>query len=253
MPDIRCPLCNSLHKPGNPFAYYPTAGMFLCYPCYKFLTNHKGGNLAQSAAEEFPVDLSEFTDSYEEKEIEQMARLTSDIEGASVASTIPQGPYSAHVCNVMDTDKNDVTKPLTSRAGAPMVQLDWEIDEGDYAGRKIKFDTIMLGGNSAEGKPIGLGNLCNFLHRTGVPWHCRDCGSEADETARRFYIADGTEDDKSKGLKKGNFYCPDCKSAVPRIGYDTANFNGARCKIGVGTKTNEGREFNIVKGYADIS
>ena len=180
-----------------------------------------------------------------------MARLSSDLQDAGIQSTIPNGVYNAHVCEVRDMDKNDVSKPLLSQAGAPMVQNDWEIDEGDYAGRKIKFDTIMLGGMSKDGKPISLGNLCNFLHRTGVPWKCLDCNNP--EIGRKFYIAEGNDEDKAAGLKKGNFYCPDCKSLKPRITYDTAQFLGARCGIGVGTKPNtDGREFNIIKGYTDL-
>lgn len=215
---------------------YSTSTLFC--PCYEFIP--------QSL-----VELDSYED-YLESERENEMRLSSDLEGASTVSTIPIGPYKAHTIEVRDTDPSDVQKGLTSRAGAPMVQLDWEVDEGDYSGKRVKYDTIMLGGKSAEGKPIGLGNLCNFLHRTGTPWYCRDCETESQERGHRFYIGEGSEDDKTRGLKRGFFYCPECKNPVPRIGYDTSNFLGARCTIGVGVKTNEGREFNIIKGYSDV-
>jgi hypothetical protein len=231
-------------------------GIWYCGFCIKGVLYGKMPFPAQEPVEENFVSEYELNsyDIFEEQEYHTMARLTSELQDAGVATTIPNGIYNAHVCEVRDTDRNDVNKILTSQAGAPMVQLDWEVEEGDYTGRKIKFDTIMLGGMSKEGKPIQLSNLCNFLHRTGVPWTCEDCHNP--EIGRRFYIAEGSEDDKAHGLKKGNFYCPDCKSVGtgdgPRITYETKTFMGARCGIGVGTKPGtDGREFNIIKGYTD--
>jgi len=177
-------------------------------------------------------------------------RLSSDLQDAGVYTLIPNGRYNAHVIAVRDTDRNDISKPLTSQGGAPMVQLDWEIDEGEYAKRQIRFDTLMLGGNSKEGKPISLGALCSFLHFTGTPWSCMDCNNT--EASRKFYLGDIA--DNTIGLKKGNFYCPDCKSPKPRITYDTGNFMGARCGVGVASrKGNDDREFNNIKGYTDLT
>lgn len=183
---------------------------------------------------------------------ESEMRMTSTLNDAGMGSTIPKGLYNAHVIEVGDHDKNDVGKPLTSKAGAPMVDLTWMVDEGPYADKKIRYDTVMLGGNSKEGKPISLGRLCTFLHFTGVPWECADCRNG--ERAREFYIAQDTDDDKARGLKKGNFYCPDCKALDPRMEYDTANFQSARCGVGVNTKKQEGsdREFNTITGYTTL-
>lgn len=177
-----------------------------------------------------------------------MARVSSDLNDAGTFTLIPKGPQNAHVVKVSDMNKEN-TGPLMSQGGAPMVQLDWEIDEGEYSGRQVKFDTLMLGGNSKEGKPISLGALCSFLHYTGTPWGCLDCGST--EASRLFHL--GQDSDKDIGLKKGNYYCPDCKSPKPRITYDTSNFMGARCKVGVGSrKGNDDREFNNITGYTAL-
>jgi len=254
---VLCTICHLQYRFTSGGQWFQ--GFWNCNQCLEDILNGKMP-LPAGILEEESFVLEEENQSYDytdfdEQEFYTMARLTSTLQDAGVATTIPNAIYTAHVCELFDEDKNDITKGLTSQAGAPMVQMHWEVDEGDYTGRKIKYDTIMLGGLSREGKPIQLSNLCNFLHRTGVPWSCLDC--ENPEIGRRFYIAEGNEDDKSKGLKKGNFYCPDCKTAgpnSPRITYETKTFLGARCRIGVGSKPGtDGREFNIVKGYTDLA
>lgn len=182
-----------------------------------------------------------------------MPYLDSELNDAAVFTLIPNGPQNAHVTDV--TVKN-------SRAGAPMAQLDWQVDEGEYVGRKIRFDTIMLGGMSKDQKPISLSQLCQFLHHTGVPWTCKSCGAEH-KGPHSFLIA--TAEHKDEGLKNGGYYCPSCKNPKPRIAYDTDNFKGARCGVRIGSRkqqpivedgvvVREGsdKEFNEIQAYMDL-
>jgi len=207
--------------------------------------------------EEFDLD---YTTSLErEYEITRLRRediqmrVTSDLQDAGEFQNIPDKTLcNGHTIEVNDTDPNDVGKQRTTKANAPCVDLTWEVDEGEYAGKKVKFDMIILGGKSKEGKPISLARLCSFLNHTGVPWECADCNNG--EKARKFYVATGDSDDVERGLKKGNYYCPDCKAPTPRVEYDTANFMGARCGLGIGIRKEENgdREFNTIKGYTAL-
>lgn len=174
-----------------------------------------------------------------------MAIQDSELNDAGVFQLVPNGIYNAHVvANVLKS----------SKAGAPMVVLDWmlEQDQGDFAGRKIRFDNVMLGGLSKDKKPLSLGQLCSFLHYTGVPWKCKACGTEYSEP-KAFFVPNKQEAEEH-GLKVGNYYCRECKNPKPAIIYDTDHFLGARCGIRVGSSKQEGtdKEFNNVISYTDL-
>lgn len=183
-------------------------------------------------------------------------RVTSELTDAGEFQNIPdKSLVNGHVIEVNDTDPNDPGKPRTTKGKAPCADLTWEVDEGEYAGRKIRFDLIIFGGKSLEGKPISLSRICQFLNKTGVPWNCLDCNNG--EKPREFYVATGDSDDVGRGLKKGNYYCPDCKTGGdghPRVDYDTSNFMGARCGLAIGIRKEENgdREFNTIKGYTAL-
>ena len=162
-------------------------------------------------------------------------RMDSDLSGTVSISPMPDGEYSAHVVEVEDS---------VSKAGNPMVTLTWQIDDGEFSGRRIRYDTVMTGGKTKEGRAMPLFLLCNFLDATGTAWECLNCHNG--EQGRHFYIGKGPNED---GLDYGQYVCPDCKAAD--FTYDTANFNGARCVIKVGSRKNEGtdRVFNEIQGY----
>jgi len=172
-----------------------------------------------------------------------MPIMDSELEGASTFSLIPSGLVNAHV-----SEKED---KLSKDSKAPMAQLEWTIDEGEHQGRKIKFDTIMLGGKTKDGKPQSLGNLCSFIYYTGYPWTCGHCGVEHTDK-HSFHI--GTKEDADKGVKIGQYVCPDCFNPVPKISHNTDLMKGQRCGLRVGSRKEEGgdREFNKVVAYTDL-
>jgi hypothetical protein len=178
--------------------------------------------------------------------------LDSDLNDAGVFQLIPNSTQNGHVIKV-ELKKTKTQQQMEKDQGTKlpfnMAVVDWEIDEGEFSGRKIRFDNIMLGGTSAEGKPISLGQLCSFLHYTGVPWICRRCNTEHNNK-HSFLIA--TKDDSP--LKPGNYYCPSCKNPNPRIGYDPDTFKEARCGLSIGSKKQDDsdKEFNIIRGYTDL-
>jgi hypothetical protein len=171
-----------------------------------------------------------------------MPYLDSELNDAGTFALIPNSTQNAHVY------ENEYKQ---SKGGAPMSVLGWLIEEGEFAGRKIRFDNIMLGGLSKDGKPLSLGQLCSFLHYTGTIWSCGHCSHESTEKHGFLIVKKETQEE---GLKIGNYYCPECKNPKPRIKFDTDTFMGARCGISIGSQKQEGtdREFNIVRGYTDL-
>jgi hypothetical protein len=179
-----------------------------------------------------------------------MPELDSDLEGAGIFQLIPNSVQNGHVVAVDDVDEQGNFK--LTKAGAPRVNLDWEIDEGEFAGRKIRFDMIILGGKSAKGDAISLSRLCSFLHFTGVPWTCKKCGTK--HTEKKSFLIAKKEDKETSGLTPGNYYCPSCKDPKPAIKYDTSDFMSARCGLSIGSKKQDGsdKEFNEIKAYTDL-
>jgi|SRR6185369_13805304 len=181
-----------------------------------------------------------------------MPELSSDIE-AKQYQNIPNSHQNGHVIKLDDTDPNDPTSvKKTSSGKGYQVTMDWEIDEGEYAGRVVRYDNLSVGGNyidkdTKEEKPLNLTKLCEFLSLTGVKWECTHCKSG--KRGHKFYIGTGED-----GLNKGTYYCPDCKNPKLKINYNTSDFLGARCGLSIGSKPQQGsdKEFNIVKGYLPL-
>lgn len=180
-------------------------------------------------------------------------KLDSTLENAGVFVNIPDGIYNARVYEVEDKDPTDPTKGRTSKGGAPMAILHWEIIDGEHATKKVKYDNIMLGGMTREGKPMPLGQYCSFLHYTGVPWTCLDCDTRHSDR-HSFLIAVKEDKARKSNLKIGSFYCKACEAPLPRISVDTDDFLGARCAISIGSEKQEGTDkvFNKVRGYTDL-
>lgn len=187
-----------------------------------------------------------------------MPELTSTIE-ASQFQLIPHSIQNGHVSKVDDTGPDGKIKKTKSGHGI-QIALDWAIDEGEYAGREIRYDNLSLGGKyekDGELHELNTAPLCVFLSKTGVPWECKSCNNG--KAPRKFHI--GTGDD---GVTKGKYVCPDCKNPKLKINYNTSEFLGARCGLSIGSqkKTTTGadgvkvvdpdKEFNVVKGYTDL-
>lgn len=175
--------------------------------------------------------------------------LESDLNDAGTFQNLPIGIYNMHITAV------DL-KP--SQAGAPMATLDWTIDEGEYKDKKLRFDTVMLGGISKAGKPLSLGKMCALIHYAGLPWQCNPqrggCGANHSGT-HSFLIARKEDHDANPALTVGNYYCPACKNPKPSIRWDTDVLMGARCGGRIGPKKKEEGTtsvFDEIKGYTDL-
>lgn len=173
-----------------------------------------------------------------------MPILDSELNDAGVFQLVPKANYNGSViaCEIK----------ATSSGKGTMANLDWQIVNGpngnmEFAGRKIRFDNIMLAGKSKDDKPLALSQLCSFIYHTGMPWQCKSCGTAFDEV-HSFLIA--TKDDE--GLKPGNYYCKNCRTAGGII-FDTDHFMNQRCGITVGQKKgdNTDKEFNTITAYLD--
>lgn len=180
-------------------------------------------------------------------------KLDSELEDASSGVLIPDSIQNGRVYEIDDKDPNDPTKIRTSEAGAPMAVLNWEIYEGEFTGRKIRYNTLMLGGQTKAGKPMPLGNYCAFLQYTGVPWTCLRCNHRHTDVGG-FTIADKVLKSEHPDLKIGSYYCSKCLNPDPRINADTDDFMGARCGLSIGSEKKEGTDqiFNKIKGYTKL-
>lgn len=159
-------------------------------------------------------------------------RVTSDLSDVVQRGPVPAGTYEAFVITKEDVKTKDRHNP--------MAVLTWKIQDGEHAQREIRFDNIILGGLNKDGVPITPFRLCNFLDATQTPWGCCNCNNG--EMPRSFLIGQGAEID---GLVKGKYYCPDCKTENLHISYDTDTFLGARARIVVSTRKQEGRDVEV--------
>jgi rubredoxin len=169
-------------------------------------------------------------------------KLSSDIETREFQH-IPNGTkLKAHTSNVDDRDPNDPKKPKpTGNGTGTQVTLTWTVDEGEYAGREIRFHNIITGGyyeKDGEQKPYSVIDLYRFLADAKIKWKCKSCGMDK---PRRFYVGKGDD-----GKVKGKYYCPDCKNEKLSVEYDTDTFLGARCGLMITLKKR--RTKNLVTG-----
>lgn len=175
--------------------------------------------------------------------------LDSDLNDAGVFQLIPSATYNGQII---------VCEIKRSKGNAPMAVSDWQILEtpnstNEFLGRKVRFDNVMLGGMSKDNKPLSLGQLCSLMYYAGIPWQCKQCGAKH-EGLHSFLLATKEDAAEGSGLKVGNYYCPACKNPKPGMVWDTDHLLNARCGISIGSKKEEGgdREFNYIRGYADL-
>jgi hypothetical protein len=155
-----------------------------------------------------------------------MPKITAVGENATVLQSIPKGIYTA-TCT---REKEDWSKETS----APMICLGFEIDDGDYKGRKVPpFDNtwhrVMVGGRKPDSKGGGehdLGRWLETINALAAPWTCRACGTQSTKKFVR---------------EKGRLYCPHCGQEAVKAGVDFDDtFVGRRCRIIVSTHDAEG-------------
>jgi hypothetical protein len=126
------------------------------------------------------------------------------------------------------TQKLDYSK----KTAAPMVCLQFIIDEGDYNGRHVPpFDNawyrVMVGGKTEEGSDHNLGRWFDTINALKAEWTCTGCGTAS---TRKFV------------REKGKLFCPQCGGESIKVGVDcdSDQFVGLRCRIIVDQRTVEG-------------
>lgn len=169
-----------------------------------------------------------------------MARVGADLTNVKAFENIPDG---------IQTIRLHVCKPTISRETKnPMIENTWKVEGGEYDGREIRYDNVVLSGKSKEGNPIVPFTLVSLLEALEAPWRCGNCGVEG---ARDFLRGKGPEDD---GLVKGQIYCPDCSQPV-NIEFDTDDLEGKRCLGDIDHRKAKGsdKEYNFVKKYGKLN
>jgi len=113
----------------------------------------------------------------------------ADVQGFEL---IPKEWYPAHPVEATYGDSK-----ASIQRGSPekMFTVTWEIDEGDWAGRKIQFDTISLSTKAA-------GFLDEVLDACRVERQCLSCGNTFTEGRK-------VSKETSK-INKAGVACPNC-------------------------------------------
>jgi hypothetical protein len=180
-----------------------------------------------------------------------MPKLTAIGEVATSMTALPKDFYKGFVCHqAIEYSKKGTSKDFDNgqdRDGCPMVCLNFEIDEGDYKGRKVppseKFAyRVMLGGLKEDGSPHDLGRLFATINALKADWTCGGCGRASNDPFLK---------------EKGHYHCPSCGVEVVKvgIGYDTDQWVNLRCRIQVDIRDIPGFEepMNEVKGLRPIT
>jgi len=84
------------------------------------------------------------------------------IEMSGNFELIPEGDYPCKIVSVFET---------ISKNGDPMVKVDYEIIDGAYIGKQIKFHHVTFLGKDETGKSKkGAGMALNYLKTIGEPY-----------------------------------------------------------------------------------
>lgn len=162
-------------------------------------------------------------------------KVRYDLADVGSMEPLPKDWYTAHII------KSEYK--MSKASNQPMFTVDWEVDEGEYAGRKINYDNISL-------SPKAAFMVNDFLEACKVERECTECHNTFTEGKR-------VTREESK-INKAGLACPSCGSQAP-VEWDAGDppgqaMVGWRCMIGVtiGEPNEKGQQFNSVEGYAPI-
>lgn len=173
-----------------------------------------------------------------------MAKIRTNLADAEIIEAIPKDWYAAHIIEYAYGDSK-----ASIQRGAPekMFTFTWEVDEGDYSGRKIPFHTVSL-----SAKAGGLRE--KFLDDIRFPRTCLSCGNEYTESAK-------VSKEASK-INKAGLACPTCMSQGEtewESGEPAGSaFNAKRAMIGVSQEMSRpqpgsGKEPKLVNRIEDTA
>ena len=147
----------------------------------------------------------------------EMKSILSDAQGFT---NLEEDWYKMY-CYEFEGDPGEDGVSLTE-SGAYMWTGNFEVNEGPFAGKQVRFHNVMLSGVSKKGKDINTGmpgGLCEYINGGLIPWECLGCGHK-----NRGGLLHGATAESS-GLDKSKFYCPSCKTDAD-MKYDTKDFQG---------------------------
>lgn len=159
-----------------------------------------------------------------------MPQLSASLESAEQIATLPKTDASnpPYPCVVLAEDTKFSTK-----TGAPMICLQFQIDEGEYAGRDLPgmngWYYIMAGGKRENGMNHDLSRLFDTVNALKAEWTCGNCAKTS---------SDAFVKEKVKGSY--HYLCPACGQRAS-INLD-GSWIGLQCKVSVGIEKMEGSD-----------
>ena len=162
-----------------------------------------------------------------------MAKLTADLTNAQKPIVYERDDYPGRVV------KKEVG-PSKSNPGNQMITVYWK-PEGPKAGDNPATvrDWVSYAGTDKNGNPVKIDKLCDYINALGVPWMCKNCGTESTKT----FI-----------WEKGKPFCPTCQKQAD-IEFDPDLWDGKRAQIrlDIGKMMNSDEEINNVWRIAPLT
>jgi hypothetical protein len=167
-----------------------------------------------------------------------MPKLTALGDVAVALQPLPKDFYKANV--------HYQALEYSRKSGAPMLCLQFQIDEGEYSGRLVPSTEkmayrIMVGGTKEDGSPHDLGRFFSTINALKAEWACGKCNHK---TTQNFV------------KEKSKYHCPNCGAIANEVGVetDTDDWMGLRCRVQVDLRDIEGFEepVNEVKGLRPL-
>lgn len=164
-----------------------------------------------------------------------MPHVSADLESAERFAALPKTDDNNPPLHAVVKEEFEGT----SKSGAPMVQLRFEITSGDHQGRELPgmggWLYIMAGGKKEDGSPYDISRLLETGSALRAEYRCRQCGETTTAPLAK---------EKVKGAY--NYLCPKCgKRAV--IEY-TGSWTGLRCRLRIGVEKmqNSDEDRNVI-------
>lgn len=175
-----------------------------------------------------------------------MPMIEASLEDAQPGKIIPNNSWQhlrvSRKPDYVTTKGNPITG---SKAGNPMLTLEFEVADGDCAGTKIRGHNIMVGGFTKDGSPMpirGFREMVDAMATQGVPWECVGCGQASDQPFARQV--------------NGEMVCPNCQG-IHRFRTDPDQWEGrlvnGLCTTGKFQNSDEPRnELSRVRPYGPL-
>lgn len=176
-----------------------------------------------------------------------MARIIIDFSNTTSFAIVPDGEYKT-IPGKIEERVSKMTQEGTG--GNPMLVVQWKAVDGEFNGRIVGIENLMLGGSTKSGEPMPLFAIYRVIDALKVPWACLICQTDAENATLETRPFTQRKID-------GNiqYFCPEGGHKLGNVTTDWQMWENRQCYTQVGHEMipNTDRERNRIIGHRPVN